>query len=1231
MYATYLSGRPQMRALLLAVVTFCVAFLINPASLRAQVLYGALTGTIRDVSGAIVPNANIQLKSQETGDTREITAGADGGYRFINLLPGSYSLIVRATAGFSTFMQQNIAIEVNREARVDVILQTGSVTEQIEVSSAAPILQTETAEVNHQISQSQIAELPLSGSQGRNFQSLYTLLPGFSAVAEQNSLGANPGRSVAANVNGLSNMGVVTRIDGAVNANGWLPYLTAFIPPADAVQSVNVVTNSFNAEQGMAGGAAVSVTIKSGQRDFHGSLWEYNQLSNTNARGYTAQPPPAAKPKNIFNQFGFSIGGPVFIPKLLTGRKKLFFYQDFERTTRRQLATGFLSIPSVAMLNGDFSAVQGLSAASAATVLYDPQPGGSVQTGAGSRNGYLDPASRPTFLSEYGCNCIPASRISPQAAKMFSYLMPAAQTVGTPTAAQLNSQLTNNWFGSSNVAFNRNISDTKITFVPSDATTFFGRYSIEPYSSVDPQPLGQAGGIPLDGQPPGATQGRIQNVGIGFSHVITPTLVVDADAGYTRQNSGTQSLLDNSLGYFGLNTLGIPGTNGPGSYYIGQPQFSFTGFTAIGNPSGPNPFQFRDNQFTADVNLSWTIGKHATKYGFGYYHFLLNHFQPTGGGGINNPRGGFMFQGGMTTGSGNVTSSGSPNNVNAYTSLADMLLGLPNNGTAAAVAHPYQISVPNSLRWTNLSFYAQDQWQMTPKLTINYGVRYEFYPTPYRDHSGIFRLDPSSPQSKNVIIGGLGGNPQNAGVQMSKTNFVPRLGISYRANQRLVVRAGAGITTDPDSLRFLRDSYPETQNPVFSGTAANSIAIDPTTGKALTLAVGIPNPNPPDLSSGFASLPISSGTNTIPTNYRRGYIESWNLAVQQDLGESFVGTVTYVGSHQVRQLAPYTLNAAPLPSSSTICRADGTYNPSTGLSGACNFAANTLVNINAGCNATTGYTCYNTGGITMNAPIFSSNYNGLQTQLVRNGGRKGQVGVSYTWSHAFDYVDNGAGSGSSGTAFSYPAYFKMNRATATYDRRNNLQVWAIYSLPFGAGREYLNHGIVAAIVGGLQINGQMSHISGTPFSVSPSNTTGFNSPGNTLYADLVSSYKQLGGRNRTPGNTSVSGGAPWFDPTAFANPVLVTGSGSAAIYNPRFGNTHRNQFRGPGQTVFNASAARSFTVYRESNFQVRIEAFNLFNHPQLGTPNTTVGGGTFGYITSFGASRSVQFSGRFSF
>jgi hypothetical protein len=1224
------------------------------ARAAAQQVYGAVIGTVTDTTSAVIPSAPVTVLNQATHEVRHTLTDSHGDYRVPNLEPGPYTVSVESTGAFGGFRQENVPVEVNREVRVNVMLQPAAVKAEVTVTTAAPMLQTETAEVNHEISQSQISELPLTSSEGRSYQALYTLLPGASGVQEQNSAAGNPVRSFSVNMNGMGDMGSITRIDGAVNTYGWLPYLVAYIPPADAIQTVNVVTNSFNAEQGVAGGAAINVIVKSGTNNLHGSVWEYNQLFNTNARGYAiTQAQYAQVPKNIFNQYGFSIGGPVYIPKVLKGRDKLFFFDAFERTTRRQLITGTETVPDAKMISGDFSEVPQL--------LYDPLTPGADPSLASSYVGY---GSRVTFMSEYGCNCIPAARQFPGSIKMMQLLQPIAASIGTPTATQISNQMLNDYPGSGTLAYTRTTNDAKVTYNPSDKTSIFGRYALAPFSITDPQGLGAAGGPTFDGGQSGAASGRIQNVGLGVSHVITPKLVVDADAGYTRQVTGAQSLIDLADGDFGLNTLGIPGTNGIGSNYVGQPTLAFCStnssnaggcWTALGNAQGANPFLFRDNQFTADVNVSWTFGRHATKYGFTYYHFDLNHFQPTSGSGISSPRGGFQFQGALT--------ASSPTAYTGYSALADFLLGLPNsNGNNMAIAHPYQLTNPNSLRWTELAGYAQDQWTMTPKLTLNYGIRYEMYPAPYRDHTGVYRLDPSLPQSGNVEVGGVNGRPENSGINMGWGQIVPRLGIAYRVTDRMVIRSGAGIATDPDSLRFLRDSFPIDQAPQFyngsfnNGTQNDTVAVD-SNNNPLPLVVGIPNPAAPDISTGYASLPVSGSTNTAPANYRRGYIESWNLFVEQDLGAQFVANIGYVGTHMVRQLAGYSLNAAPLPDGNTICMANGQYNPSSPYythalgSNPCNFAANEIINVEH-CATSSNPLCYNTGGITMNQPMFSANYNGLQAQLTRRAGRLAQFGLVYTWSHAFNYDDNGAGSGSGGVAFSYPAYLKQNRATASYDRTNNLQFWWIYHLPFGHDQMWANHGLASAILGGFQLNGQISHVSGAPFSIGSS--AAINAPGNTAYADLNGPYRQLGGHNRQPcpnvngaaqltcGST-VSGGLPWFDPTDIVNTTEPGYSATqlpGTIVAPHFGNTHRNQFRGPGVTQVNASLFRGFHVWRESEFQVRVEAFNLLNHALLNSPNATVSaaGSNFGYITSFGApyaptagSRTLQFSGRINF
>ena len=1234
-----------------------LTLLVFSLSASAQILYGSLTGTVADKAGALIPNAAITLTSQDTGAIRTTTASETGMYAFLNVLPGGYTVSVDKAGSFGGFAQKNIAIEPNRQVRIDIVLQPASVSTQVTVTDAPPALQTESAEVNSEISQAELSQLPLTSGGGRSFQALYTLIPGGTAVAEQNSTASNPSRAMSVNVNGADNQSNTTRIDGAVNYYGWLPYLIAYVPPPDSIENVSITTNSFDAEQGQAGGASIKVTTKSGTRNFHGGAWEYYQDAGLNARGYvntkaesiSLSNPTGSIPKNVDHEFGGNIGGPVYIPHLITGRQKLFFFDNFERTTRRQLITNKLSLPDTKMAGGDFSE------AAPYTKLYDPQPRAAwvaaftptalcpnLNQATAYVAGYLIPECRPTFTDEYGetgnsVNTIPADRIAFASKTMIANLKKFTDAIGTPSAAMLSTNMSNNYPGVASLVYNRTTNDAKINYVPNENTQIFGKYSIMPFSVLDPQVLGPAGGGTADGGQPGAAAGRIQNVGLGASHVFTPSLVLDADFGYTRQNSGVQDSTDIGLGNYGTDVLKIPGTNGVGALYAGQPPFFINGLSALGNTGLANPFLFRDNQFTGDVNLSWIKGKHSTKYGFTVYHFLLNHFQPTSGGGVTSVRGGFNFQGNLSCTSyldakGNKVTCP----VTAYNGLADFLLGLPSNTGNQAVAKATSISNPNSMRWWEYGAYAQDQWSVTKKLTLSYGVRYEMYPAPYRDHSGIYRADPTLPQSGNVVIGGVGGNPSSAGVDMGHGFFAPRLGVIYRLNEKTVIRSGSGLTTDPDSLRYLRDSYPIDLAVSFTNSnGAGTIAVDGN-GAALPLSVGIPAVPVPDFSSGFASLPVGGSTTTAPKNFHRGYLESWNLIVQRDLGRQLVASVGYVGNHMVRQQAsvsPY--NSSPLPTGDSSCMPNKQWNPSTGLSGACSPQLINTVFSQTWCKGLSN--CYNSGGLTIAGPIFSSMYSSLQSQLTQSLGQKGSIGAIFTWSHAIDYSDNGAGTGGGGTTFNYPTMYFLNKGDAGFDRKYNFQVWGMYTLPFGHGQSFANHGVISEIIGGFVLNGQFSHTSGAPFSVnSNSNVIGGLTPGfGATYAQMVSPYKQEGGHNRKPGQMAISGGKPWFDPASFQSvteptyTASMTPSNMPALVLP---NTGRNQFRGPGQSVFNGSVFRSIHLYRESDFQIRFEAFNLFNHPILNTPsNVTVGGSNFGYLTSFGNARSLQFGGRLRF
>ncbi|MGI4829729.1 MAG: carboxypeptidase regulatory-like domain-containing protein [Janthinobacterium lividum] len=1103
------------------------------SSIHAQVLYGTLTGNVTDSTGAVIPNAAVHAVNTNTGFTRDSVSNSDGIYSFSDLQPGNYRVTVTA-AGFGTFSQNNTTVLANSAARVNVALVTGSVSTTVDVSAAPPMLETDRAETNYNITTQQLTELPVTSTTGRNFQSLYKLIPGSTPPVESNSAASNPQRAQAVNVNGVSSTANATRIDGAVDQYPYLPVNVAYVPPQDAIETVNVVTGSFNAEQGSAGGAATNVIIKSGTNHFHGSAFEYNSISQFNARNYF-QPASvlAVLPKNIFNQYGGSVGGPI-------RKDKLFFFADWESTHIRKTNSGFASVPTALERTGDFS--HALNSNGTLQTLYNPATGTATGTG------------RTPFAG----NKIP---VSFAAATMLA-LEPLPNLPGEA----------NNYFGSSVYGFNRNDFDFKITYNPTSATSLFGHYSFSPDTISDPQQLGAAGGGTWDGGQPGLATGLLQNLGLGATHVFTPHLLLDANAGYTRQRIGAQSA-DLALGDFGTQVLKIPGTNNNGqTLYGGIPYFSINGYNGLGNTNSGSPFLFRDNQYTGNVNLSYTRSVHAFRVGGEYVHAAINHFQPSG-----IPRGQFTFNGGLTA------LNGGPQSPNNYNGLADFELGI-----AQSIQKGVQFTNPLTLRYSQFAFYAQDTWQASKALTVNYGVRYEFYPLPVEAHTGLFNYNPAVRSTitdalgthtvGTVIVGGVGGNSQSAGIQDGHGLVVPRLGVSYRINDKTVVRSGFGITVDPDNLRNALNSYPANINLVQNG--ANNYL------EGGDFVTGIPAlPVPVISAQGTVPLPENLSTNALPQNFRRGYIESFNLSFQRELPASFVANVAYAGSHAIRQQSNVNINAAP---------------PGGGATGR-------LLNATYGANT-------NNSDLNESLPFRGSVYNGLQAQLSRTSSRYVSTGVIYTYSKAMDISDN---STNSGLVFAYPTVWNRDWAAAGYDRPNNLQWWTIAPFPFGKNQAFLKENFLGKFLGGWQVQTVMSKVSGTPINVTADGTA-LNAPGNTQVADqLVSRVQIYGAHNRAGANGAIT----YFNTAQFAQPTGV-----------RFGTAGRNSLRGPGYFNLDVGVKRTLNIYENLKLQLQAESFDATNTPQFANPAVAVNTpASFGTITASNTSRSLRLSGRIIF
>jgi len=734
---------------------------------------------------------------------------------------------------------------------------------------------------------------------------------------------------------------------------------------------------------------------------------------------------------------------------------------------------------------------------------------------------------------------------------------------------------TNNYNTTGPTKLDRNTIDSKINYVPNSKMTIFGRYSISPAMLYDPPTLGDAMGGATGGGQVGEAPSRIQNAGLGGTYTISPTMLVDVNAGYTRQRLGAQHAPDLDLGNFGLDVLKIPGTNGDTYLAQGTPAFIVSNWNSMGNSDTGNPFLFRDNQYVVNANLSWTRGRHDLRFGMEHTRSGLNHYQPQGGA-FGTPRGSFQFLGSVTALNGGPAA-------NKANSMAQFLLGLPDR-----VGKVVQNSNPNSLRFKTWSWYVRDRWQITPKLTMTYGLRWEFYPFATTDHGGVKLFDP---KTGNVLVCGNGSVPLDCGVDVGHGQFVPRFGLAYRLGSKTVIRAGYGMSADSNNWRFFRNNWPLVSNADVQGSSVYYPAASlsgQTPAPYPGLRVGIPPATVPDLSSGVIPLPNNTGIGgaTVPFKYRRGYFHSYNLTLQREFA-GFVGEAAYVGTRGIRTLTNENINAASVGGGN---------------------AGRLLYSI----------ANKNWGDANCLCPDTNSYYDGLQTKLTRRMSGGLMLGVVYTLSKAINSDDNEEVSGTFGVAggylfWPYPAYRNRNKALASYDRTHNLAIYGTYEFPFGANKRWATSGILNALASGWQLNWTLVRTSGNPLTLGGGGAQ-VNAPGNTQTPDQIGPVRILGGVGPTQiRGQSVSCAATdlschYWDPAAFR---AVPGT------EIRFGTTGRNIIRGPGFFNLDASLFRDFKITERVKFQLRMEVFGVTNTPHFGNPGTDVTNtAAFGVITS---------------
>ena len=1035
---------------------------------ESQVLYGSLVGSVADASGASVPDATVKVTRTETNETRETKTNDSGGYTLSTVPAGDYTVSI-SKSGFRTFTAEGVQVRLNTVVRVDATLQLGQLTEAVSVTAEGAQLQTDRSDVHSEIGNQAFVDLP---QPTRTYQGLFALMAGISPPSASSGGTNNPAKSMQFSANGTGRSAANVRIDGVSATNPWVQFYTSTVPSQEAIETVNIVTNSPDAEQGLANGASVNVQLKSGSNQMHGSAYIYNINSEFKSRPFFL-PANQGIPKLIENDYGATLGGHVV-------RNKLFYFVSFEGDPLRQGNANLATVPTAAIRTGDMSG--------STTSIYDPNTGNADGTG------------RTPFPG----NQIPANRFSPITQKLVA-MIPQPNLPG----------LTSNYYVNTPISYDLEKLDTKVDWNATSKLRFTGRIGDVFYDEVQATIFGDT----LSGGNNHLQNGSIFSTAVSATYVASPTLVIDGTWGLTWEHQLLFPPLTDKK--YGSDVLGIPGTNvGELPWAGGMPQFNVSTYSGYGY-SYP-PLQYKDPIYQYTANATKVAGPHNIRWGVDISRQHMNHIEVT-------PTA-FAFTGGLTA----LNGGPSPNQFNSF---ADFLIGLAQNYSGS------QLTVPEAtLRTWQFSLYVRDQWQISRKLTVNYGVRWEYYPVPTRVDRGIERYDFSS---SKYLICGEGSTPTDCGISVSNKLFSPRVGIAYRPSETFVIRAGYSLA--PEQINMARDSL-NTSYPMiitFAKTGTNSY-----TGTG-PLSAGIPVLNPPDISSGVVPLPAGATFTTDPQNFIRGYVQSWNFTLQKTIFKGWVAQAGYVGTNTIHQHTRYNVNY--------------------GLPG-------------GGAPSQPFYSQGITGAITVIEPLETMHYNSLQTTLERRFANGFAFQAAYTRSKWIGLCCDDSGDGQ--PSIPIPQYFLLNRALMPQDRPNNFRLSAMYELPFGKGKPMLNQGgVVAAIVGGWRLNGVFSRYSGAPFSVSASGAS-LNAPGSSQRADQVKpTVAVLGGVNP----------APYFDPLAFA-PVTTA----------RFGTAGFDSLRGPAVGNLDLSVFRDFKIKERFGIQFRAESFNLTNTPHFSTPGTNV-------------------------
>ena len=1076
-----------------------VLLLACPLTGLAQQDSATITGEVKDASGAVVPQAVVTITNVGTNISVKVETNDQGSYTVPSLRPGEYR-VTAEKSGFNKTLRSGITLQVNQFTRIDITLQTGQVSEVVEVTGGAPLLETETSSRGSVIDQKKIVDLPLNG---RDYNQLALLspgvLPGTPRLASVNFKGV-------LNVNGNRTFNNVFLLDGVDNisySNSFRGENVQLVQPSiEALQEFKIQTNAYSAEFGRSSGAVVNATIKSGTNAIHGSLYEFLRNDALDANNFFSNALNAPKPVRKRNQFGSAVGGPLV-------KNRTFWFADYEGLREREGVPRVRLVPTAAEKAGLFS-----------SAVVDPFAAG-----------------RPEFSkNSAGQWVIPSSRWDPVGAAIVK-LIPDPNVPGTTI------------FASTPVTVTRQDQfDVRIDHQFTNNLIFFGRYSFVDTNTFRPAPLpGLAEGSFNDAF--GSNLNRSQGLAFGLTWTISPTLIGDFRFGFARGNYFTNPP---NFGINGAEEVGLKNVPNDPAIVGGVPKVNIQGFDAVGRHTSTPQFQ-TPRSWNPRATMTWNRGGHFLKFGTEFLHVETK---------INDL---------------NAT-IGRMNFENRFTNRAvgDLLLGLPSQLALTSFTVMDQ--------GQNMQFYfIQDDYKITPKLTLNLGLRYEFATPPLEEENRFANFDPTT---GTMLFATDGDIFERALIHPDRNNFAPRIGFAWSATSRMVIRGAYGVfythTVRQGREGLLGFNPPFLVDNLLQTSASGSAAV--ASAAPFRLVNGYPSglldPN---------SLAPTIARRSQDANQRTPYIQQYNFGIQYELFRNLLLDVAYVG------------------------------NKGTKLNGFRNLNQRSVIN-NANGSQSAGPRPYPLfGDIQWMENRVGSSYNSLQVRLEKRFSAGFTGLMSYTWGKALtgspDHIStSGGGPGFDTGTFREPQNalnVAADRGLAEFDIKQRLVASYIWEMPFGRGRKFGTDMPKALdmVLGGWDLTG--IHVF---------------QGGLGLTATLGgSSVLNLGGERRARPNLIGNPVLPeaqrkverWFNIDAFQ---------PAFSPSPQaFGNAGVGIMRGPGYVNFDFTLAKNFSVTERIRMQFRTEFFNAFNRANFGPPNIARDSTGFGQILSASNARIVQF------